>query len=121
MTATRLQRHGHRATGTPLCRTQLNVEAHERGLGSELAAFVALPDLLLRRLTASDMTTSPAGYPIQASDRIEEILRRYPQHDPVHEAIRLSGTSLIDIANAEDARVRIGQSQSPLTATGNGA
>ncbi|WP_207219179.1 HD domain-containing protein [Pengzhenrongella frigida] len=85
------------------------IEAHERGLGSELAAFVAPPDLLLRRLTASDMTTSPTGYPVQASERVEEILRRYPPQDPVHQAIRLSGSSLIDIANAEDARARIGQ------------
>ena len=102
-----------RAVGYPLVVVGLvayhsgaNVEAHERGLGSEFAGFMAPPDLLLRRLTASDMTTSPAGYPIQASERIEEILRRYPQHDPVHQAIRMSGLSLIDIANAEDARAR---------------
>ncbi|QTE28611.1 HD domain-containing protein [Pengzhenrongella sicca] len=54
------------------------IEARERGLAIELAEIPAPPAHLLRRLTAADMTTSPAGLPIAARERIAEILTRYP-------------------------------------------
>ena len=82
------------------------VEAHERGLSDELAQFPAPPELLLRRLTAADMTIGPTGLPVSACERIAEILTRHPPQHPVHRAVTTSGGLLIDTANVEDARAR---------------
>jgi putative nucleotidyltransferase with HDIG domain len=63
-------------------------EAEERGLLDELAAFPVEDGPVLDALTFADMTTGPAGEAVTPHERISEILRRYPPHDPVHRAIR---------------------------------
>jgi HD domain len=63
------------------------VEAEERGLVEELAAFPVEDGPVMDALTFADMTTGPAGQPMTLEDRIGEIQRRYPPQDPVHRAI----------------------------------
>jgi hypothetical protein len=64
------------------------LEAEERGLLDELAAFPVEDGPVLDALTHADMTTGPAGGAMTLQERIGEILRRYPPDDPVHRAIR---------------------------------
>ena len=63
------------------------LEAEERGLVEELAAFPVEDGPVMDALTFADMTTGPAGQPMTLDDRIGEIQRRYPPQDPVHRAI----------------------------------
>lgn len=51
-----------------------------------LAEFAEPPELLLDVLTCADMTTGPDGSRVRATDRVSEILSRYPEDDPVHRA-----------------------------------
>ncbi|KAA0016073.1 HD domain-containing protein [Antrihabitans cavernicola] len=70
-------------------------EAGERGLSAELAEFSEPPQRLLDVLTCADMTTSPDGDPVDAGERVREILSRYGVDDPVHRAITRSGPELL--------------------------
>ena len=63
-------------------------EAAERGLAHQLAAFPLDDGPLMDALTTADLTVGPQGQRLEASDRIEEILHRYPPHSPVHRAIQ---------------------------------
>jgi hypothetical protein len=91
--------------------TGATVEAIERGLGEELATFPAPPRRLLDVVTAADVLTGPDGLPVKPAERVAEILRRYPEDDPVHRAVAQSGPGLIATANRVLARladVRLG-------------
>jgi hypothetical protein len=79
------------------------VEAEERGLSSELAAFARPPTYLLDRLTFADMTTGPDGEHTDVDSRIDEILSRYDSTDPVFRAITRSTPNL----KATVARVQL--------------
>lgn len=71
-------------------------EAHERGLGSELARYrfpVDIEELAI--LNAADLCTSPDGELIDPRARVHEILDRYPPDNPVHRAIAKSAPLLI--------------------------
>jgi putative nucleotidyltransferase with HDIG domain len=63
------------------------LEAEERDLVEELAAFPVEDGPVMDALTFADMTTGPAGQPMILAQRIEEVQRRYPSEDPVHRAI----------------------------------
>ena len=63
------------------------LEAEERGLVEELAAFPVEDGPVMDALTFADMTTGPAGEPMTLAQRIEEVQRRYRSDDPVHQAI----------------------------------
>jgi hypothetical protein len=65
-------------------------EAEERGLVEELAEFAPEDGPLLDALAYADMTTGPAGQPVDLEERLAEILERYPTDDPVHRAVRRS-------------------------------
>jgi hypothetical protein len=75
--------------------TGARFEAEERGLLSDWAELPVPRTDLLALLTAADISTSPDGEPVRARDRIEEILDRYREGDPVHRAITRSGPALI--------------------------
>jgi hypothetical protein len=62
-------------------------EAAERGFTAELAAFGLERGLVMDALVYADMTTGPAGEPLDFDARIAEILGRYPPEHPVHRAI----------------------------------
>lgn len=61
-------------------------EAKQRGLADELAEFPFPDGPLLDALALADLTTGPEGEPLTYDERIAEILRRYPEDDPVHRA-----------------------------------
>lgn len=69
-------------------------EAAARGLTQELARFRPPRKDLLDLLTWADMTTSPAGAPVRVKQRLDEILLRYPDSDPVHRAVRAARPEL---------------------------
>jgi hypothetical protein len=56
---------------------------------------------MLDVLTAADIFTGPDGSPVVPSERVREILSRYPEGDPVHRAVSRSGPELV--ATAERA------------------
>ncbi|WP_347354616.1 HD domain-containing protein [Intrasporangium sp.] len=74
------------------------LEAEERGLGPELTEFPEPPSDIADILTLVDMTISPDGRPITIDERLDEILTRYPENDPVHRAIQRSGPVLREAA-----------------------
>ena len=78
-------------------------EARERGLSEALAEFTEPSDFLLDVLTSADMTTGPDGLPMQADDRVSEILSRYGEDDPVHRAMTLSAPGLLAAVARVDA------------------
>jgi HD domain len=80
-------------------------EAEERGLVDALAEFTPEDGPLLDALTYADMTTGPAGQPVDLEERIAEILERYPPDDPVHRAISRSHPMLREAVARTHARL----------------
>lgn len=75
--------------------TGADAEAAERGLTAALGAFVSPPSEVLDVVTFADLTTSPAGEPVSAEERVAEILSRYDRNDPVHAAVSRSAPELL--------------------------
>lgn len=77
---------------TEVCRlvawhTRAGTEAALRHLAAELAAeFPAPPELARAALAWADLTSSPVGECCLATDRLADILRRYPPESVVHRA-----------------------------------
>lgn len=77
---------------TEVCRlvawhTRAGTEATLRHLGAELAAeFPAPPDVAQAALAWADLTSSPVGACCLATDRVADILSRYPPESAVHRA-----------------------------------
>jgi len=59
-------------------------EAAERGIDERLAELPRPPDDLLDLLTYADMTTDPDGHKATVDSRLDGILDRYDDDDPVH-------------------------------------
>ncbi len=70
-------------------------EAEQRGLADELAAFAEPPSELLDVVTFADLTTGPDGAEMSVTQRLSEILVRYPEYSPVHRAVTASSPSLL--------------------------
>lgn len=85
------------------------VEADERNLGAELSRIPPPPEDVLDVLTFADMTTSPDGGSVSASDRVSEILSRYREGDPVFAAVSRSGPDLL--AAVDRVRERLDRAQ----------
>lgn len=85
--------------------TGAEFEAQQRGLLSELREFTAPPADILDIVTFADMTTSPTGEPIDARDRVAEILSRYEPQDPVFDAVSRSAPELIAAVDRVNARL----------------
>lgn len=75
--------------------TGATCEADQRGLREELNALPQPVDDELDMLTMIDLATDPHGHPIRDRDRIAEILSRYPDGHPVHQAVSASRPSLL--------------------------
>jgi hypothetical protein len=103
-----------RAIGAPerLCRLVANhsaarVEADGRGLADALQSeFPAESSDVADVLTYADMTVGPEGQDLTVERRLEEILRRYPRGDVVHESIRTASRELV--ATVRRVEVRLG-------------
>lgn len=90
--------------------TGAEFEARQRGLLAELEEFTPPPTEILDVVTFADMTTSPTGEPIDAADRVAEILTRYEPNTPVYDAVSASAPELltaVDRVNERLARVGV--------------
>lgn len=83
-------------------------EAEERGLSDELAEFPFPDGPLLDALALADLTTGPAGERLTYDERIAEILRRYPEDDPVHRAWLTAAPVLRESVQRAEARLAAG-------------
>lgn len=72
------------------------MEADERGLLSELLDFTDEGSPVSRALTYCDLTTDPAGQPVEPSARIAEVRERYGPESPEGRAMRRSETQLLE-------------------------
>ena len=81
-------------------------EADIRGLRSELDAFPLPFESDLETITLLDMSIGPTGRWVTPAERLDEILRRHPPKDPVHQARAADRDELL--AAAERARIRLG-------------
>lgn len=80
-------------------------EAAARGLSAELAQL-SVPDAsVLDLITWADMTTSPTGATVSLSERVAEILTRYPESDAVHRAITAARPTLAAAVQRVEARL----------------
>lgn len=82
--------------------TGADLEAEERGLGSELSTMPEADPTGLDVLTLLDLVSAPDGSLTDPETRIAEILSRYPTSSPVHRAVSRSRANLL--ASAERAR-----------------
>jgi hypothetical protein len=80
-------------------------EAEARGLADELACFLAPDPDQLDVLTLIDMSTSPTGERVTVNERLAEILERYPEEHPVHQAVIRSRGYLAESANRAAKRL----------------
>lgn len=78
-------------------------EAEARGVSDWLDPFEVPADDHLAMLTYLDMTSGPTGEVVSPTTRLDEILRRYPRHSPVHRSVQ-SHASLL-IAMSEHGKV----------------
>ncbi|WIX81679.1 HDIG domain-containing protein [Amycolatopsis carbonis] len=69
-------------------------EAEQRGLTEDLKEFPFADSDLLDALVAADLTTGPQGQSLTYDERIEEILQRYPEDDPVHKTWKFAAPIL---------------------------
>nr|WP_306305170.1 HD domain-containing protein [Pseudonocardia sp. N23] len=83
-------------------------EAKERGLSADLSAFPLPGEPMLDALALADLTTGPAGERLTYDDRIAEILRRYPEGDPVHQAWLTAAPVLRESVQRAQARLAAG-------------
>lgn len=86
--------------------TGAGFEAQERGLLGDLDAFAQPLADELDALTMIDLATSPTGEPVLDVKRIAEILSRYEDGHPVHEAVQNSRASLL--ASSRRAKAALG-------------
>lgn len=84
-------------------------EAEERGLLDELSAWPREESAVADALWVADMTTGPRGEPLNYSDRLTEILIRYPADSVVARAMRRAEPSI---------QAAIERTQQRLTAAG---
>ena len=81
-------------------------EAGIRGLRRELDALPLPVESDLETVTLLDMSIGPTGRWVTPAERLDEILRRHPPEDPVHQARAHDRDDLL--AAAERARARLG-------------
>jgi putative nucleotidyltransferase with HDIG domain len=75
------------------------VEARRRGLAGELVAeFPPIDGVVAHALTYCDVTTSPDGAPVGVEERLDEIIGRYGDGDPVTESIKEARAQLRESA-----------------------
>jgi hypothetical protein len=83
-------------------------EADQRGMAAELGEF-PLIDSPMDALVTADLTTGPDGERLSYDERIEEILRRYPVEDPVHQAWLTARPILAESVSRTLSRLESGQ------------
>jgi putative nucleotidyltransferase with HDIG domain len=87
-------------------------EAAERGLTERLQSYVRETGPVADALIYADMTTGPTGDAVSITDRLAEILKRYPPEHPVHRAIRQASTELV--ASVRRTQQRLAGADQPM-------
>jgi putative nucleotidyltransferase with HDIG domain len=87
-------------------------EAAERGLTEPLATYVRETGLVADALIYADMTIGPTGETVTVTDRVAEILDRYPPVHPVHRAIARARVELV--ASVKRTQQRLGYVDQPM-------
>ena len=87
-------------------------EAAERGLKEPLATYARETGPVADALIYADMTTGPTGETVTVTDRIAEILERYPPEHPVHQAIARASAELV--ASVHRTQQRLGAVGQPI-------
>lgn len=86
------------------------VEAGVRGLAGALEAeFTADRSVVADALTYCDMTTGPTGATVTVEDRLVEVVHRYPEGHPVHEAMSIASPQIIATVASIEVRLAYGQ------------
>jgi putative nucleotidyltransferase with HDIG domain len=84
-------------------------EAAERGMSAQLNEFPFADTPLLDALVTADLTTGPGGERLTYDERIAEILKRYPAHDPVHRTWVKAGPILKESVRRTERRLAASQ------------
>jgi len=87
------------------------VEAEERGLSDELAAWPLESSPVMDALCTADMTTGPAGQRFTFDERVAEIFSRYGDGSIVQRSIARSRPLLADSIDRTYARLGHGANQ----------
>jgi len=87
-------------------------EAAERGLTDPLATYVRETGLVADALIYADMTIGATGETFTGTDRLAEILERYPPEHPVHRSITRASAELI--ASVHRTQQRLGAVDQPM-------
>jgi hypothetical protein len=86
--------------------TGASIEAKFHGLDHDLLAeFDSPPPLAAAVLVWADLTSSPGGEPCDVTDRLAEILERYPAESVVHRAILEASPALLRAASEIESRL----------------
>jgi len=103
-----LQRHGfpERITALVAHHSGARFEASERGLDSELGAFVLESGNVMDALVTADLTVGPFGHSVSITERFNEILSRYPVDSYVHRAVLKAQSNLIQHVDRTLRRLR---------------
>ncbi|MCX6459156.1 MAG: hypothetical protein NTZ03_02485 [Actinobacteria bacterium] len=101
-----LQSHGVDAltVGLVAFHTGAEFEAVERGLSDPLSCFVRPPQHLIDAITLCDLTTGPTGVRVSPTQRLAEILIRYPADHVVHRSISRASRYLLECCERARAR-----------------
>jgi hypothetical protein len=103
-----LRRRGEeRLAGLVAHHTGARFEAEGLGLARELAAFADEASVVSDALTYCDLTTGPAGEPLTATERLQEIERRYGAESNVVRSLRRASETLF--AAVERVEQRLGR------------
>lgn len=87
-------------------------EAAERGLTEPLQRYARERGRVADALVYADMTTGPTGATVTVTDRLAEILNRYPPEHPVHRAIGNAKSELI--ASVRRTQDRLAAADQPM-------
>jgi hypothetical protein len=89
------------------------IEAEERGLVADLAAFPVERDDLVDALIFCDMTVSPDGEPVTVDKRLTEVLDRYGRNSLVGRFVHRAGPELRQATGRVQARLAMLRSTEP--------
>ena len=81
------------------------IEAERRGLSDAMACFPDERSAVSDALTYSDLTTGPAGEPVNVAERVGEIERRYGAASLVVRALEQASESILAMVERTERRL----------------
>lgn len=86
--------------------TAAEAEATLRNLIPQLGRFGKPPRPAIDAISWADLRSSPTGETVTVSDRLDEILTRYPPGSVVHRAVQAARVDLLEAADRVEAKLR---------------